>query len=60
MDDHVASTKRSSDEGAASLNATEVLMLHTKLENIQERVAQANKASLETEKERGELHNQIE
>jgi hypothetical protein len=29
------STKRPADEGAASLNATEVLMLHTKLKIIQ-------------------------
>jgi hypothetical protein len=40
-DEQAASTKRPSDEGAASLNATEVLMLHTKLKIIQERAAQA-------------------
>jgi hypothetical protein len=56
------STKRpaDADEGAASLNATEVLMLNTRLKMIKERAAQANKAALEAEKERDELHNQIE
>ena len=51
-----ASTKRPADEGAASLNANEVLMLHSKLKIIQARAAQANKAALEAEKERDELH----
>jgi hypothetical protein len=37
-----------------------VLMLHTKLKIIQERAVQANKAALEAEKVRDELHNQIE
>ena len=60
MDDHAASTKRPAHEGADSLNATEVLMLHTKLKIIQERAAQVNKVSLEAEKRRGEIHNQIE
>jgi hypothetical protein len=57
-----ASTKRpaDADEGAASLNATEVLMLNTRLKVLQERAAQANKAALEAEKARDELHNQIE
>ena len=57
-----ASTKRAADadEGAVSLNATEVLMLHRRLKMIQQRAAEANKATLETEKERDELHNQIE
>ncbi len=56
------STKRPADvdEGAASLNATEVLMLNTRLKMIQERATQAKKAVLEAEKERDELHNQIE
>jgi len=40
-DDQAVSTKRPSDEGAASLNSTEVSMLHTKLKIIQERAAQA-------------------
>jgi hypothetical protein len=50
------STKRAADadEGAASVNATEVLMLNTRLKMIQERAAQANKAALETEKARDE------
>jgi hypothetical protein len=37
-----ASTKCPDDEGAASLNANEVLMLHRSLKIIQERAAQAN------------------
>jgi hypothetical protein len=55
-----ASTKRSPDEGAASFNANEVLMLHSRLKIIQARAAQTNKAGLEAEKQRDELHNQIE
>ena len=51
------STKRPVDEGAASLNANEVLMLHSRLKIIQERVAQANKTALEVEKARDEFHN---
>jgi hypothetical protein len=53
-----ASTKRPADQG--SLNATEVLLLNTRLKMIQERTAQANKATLDAEKERDEIHNQIE
>jgi hypothetical protein len=34
-----ASTKRPADEGAASLNANEVLMLHSRLKIIKERAA---------------------
>jgi hypothetical protein len=44
------STKRPPDEGATSLNANEVLMLHRRLKVIQTRVAQANKAEVEVEK----------
>jgi hypothetical protein len=55
-----ASTKRSHDEGVFSLNANQVLMLHSRVKIIQARAAQANKASLETENERDELHTQIE
>jgi hypothetical protein len=55
-----ASTKRPADEGTASLNGNEVLILHSKLKIIQTRAAQANKATLEVEKERDELHNQIQ
>ena len=53
------STKRPPDEGAASLNENEVLMLHRRLKIIQSRAAQANKTVLEAEKARDELHNQI-
>jgi hypothetical protein len=55
-----ASTKRPADEGAVSLNANEVLMLHSKLKIIQARAAQANKTAPEAEMERDELHNQIQ
>ena len=55
-----ASTKRPPDEGAASINANEVLMLHSRLKIIQARAAQANKTALEAEKARDELHNQIQ
>ena len=48
------------DESGVSLNATEVLMLHTKLKIIPKRASQANKAALEVEKARTELYNQIE
>jgi hypothetical protein len=61
-DDADVSTKRpaDADEGAASLNAIEVLMMNTRLKMIQERAAQGNKTVVETEKERDDLHNQIE
>jgi hypothetical protein len=55
-----ASTKRSHDEGAVSLNANQVLMVHRSLKIIQARAAQANKAALEVEKQRDDLHTQIE
>jgi predicted transcriptional regulator len=54
------STKRSHDEGAASLNANQVLILHSRLKIIQARAAQMNKTVLEVEKQRDELHTQIE
>jgi hypothetical protein len=56
------STKRpvDTDEGAVSLNVTKVLMLNTRIKMIQERADQANKTALKAEKERDELHNQIE
>jgi hypothetical protein len=54
------STKRPVDEGAVSLNTTEVLMLHRRLKMLQQRVVKTNKVTLETEKERDELHNQID
>jgi hypothetical protein len=55
-----ASTKRSHDEGADSLNVNQVLMLHSRLKIIQAHATQANKAELEAEKQRDELHTQIE
>ncbi len=55
-----ASTKRPVDEAAASLNANDVLMLRAQLKSLGERVVIANKTSLEAEKARDELHNQIE
>jgi hypothetical protein len=55
-----ASTKRPAGEVAASLTANDVLMLHRRLKMIQQRAAEANKVVLEAEKERDELHNQIE
>jgi hypothetical protein len=55
-----ASTKRSHDEGPASLNASQALMLHSRLKIIQARAAQANKAALEAEKQKDKLHTQIE
>ena len=48
------------DERVASLNTTEVLMLHAKVKMIQEHVTQTNKDTLESEKSRDEFHNQIE
>jgi hypothetical protein len=42
-----ASTKRPADEGAASLNANEVLMLHSRLKIIQTHTVQGNKTALE-------------
>ena len=55
-----ASTKRPADEGATSRNANEVLMLRSQLKSLGERAVIANKAALEAEKARDELHNQIE
>jgi hypothetical protein len=37
-----------------------VLILHRRLKMIQQRAEEVNKASLEEEKERDELHNQVE
>jgi hypothetical protein len=50
----------SADEAAASFNANDVLMLHRSLKMIQQPAPEANKGVLEEEKERDELHNQIE
>ncbi len=54
------STKRLADEAAASRNANVVLMLRAQLKSLGERAVIANKAALEAEKARDELHNQIE
>ena len=48
------------DEGAASRNANDVLMLRAQLKSLGERAVIANKVALEAEKARDELHNQIE
>jgi hypothetical protein len=48
------------DEGAASRNANDVLMLRAKLNSLGERAVITNKVVLEAEKARDELHNQIE
>ncbi len=48
------------DEGTASRNANDVLMLRAQLKSLGERAVIANKTALETEKTRDELHNQIE
>jgi hypothetical protein len=55
-----ASTKRSHDEGVASFNANQVLVIHIRLKIIQARVVQVNKTALEAEKQRDDLHTQIE
>jgi hypothetical protein len=54
------STKRPVDEGAASRNANDVLMLRAQLKSLGQRAVIANKAALEAEKPRDKLHNQIE
>ena len=60
-----ASTKRPVDEGTASRNANDVLLLRTKLQSLEERSDRAfllfaNKSVLETEKERDKLHKELE
>ena len=55
-----ASTKRHVDEGAASRNANDVLMLQAKLKSLEEHVVIANKSVLEAEKERDKLHKELE
>ena len=47
-----ASTNRPADEAAASLNANDVLMLHSRLKIIQSRAVQTNKTVLEAENQR--------
>ncbi len=48
------------DEGAASRNANDVLILRAQLKSLVESAVIANNSPLETEKTRVELHNQIE
>jgi hypothetical protein len=48
------------DEGSASRNANEVLMLRAKLKTLEERTVIANKSVLETEKERDKLRKELE
>ncbi len=48
------------DEGVASLNTNDVLMLRAQLKSLGERDVITNKVTLEAEKARDELHNQIE
>ena len=48
------------DEGAASRNANEVLMLRAKLKTLEECAVIANKSVLEAEKERDKLHKELE
>jgi hypothetical protein len=54
------STKRPVDEGAASRNANDVLMLRAQLKSLGEHTVITNKVALEAKKARDELHNQIE
>jgi hypothetical protein len=48
------------DEGTASHNVNDVLMLRAQLKSLVENDVISNKAALEAEKTRDELHNQIE
>ncbi len=48
------------DEGAASRNGNDVLMLRAQLKSLVEHTVITNKVALETEKVRDELYNQIE
>ena len=54
------STKRPADAGASSLNGNDVMMMHGRLKVVQERVAEVNKDTLETEKSKDEFQNEIE
>jgi hypothetical protein len=55
-----AEQKLQAAEKDAADTSNQVLMLHSRLKIIQARAAQANKDALEAEKERDELHTQIE
>ena len=57
VDEHTASTKRPPDEGAVSLNANDVLILHNRLKIIQERIVEVNKTALESQTPRDEFQN---
>ena len=48
------------DEGDASRNANDVLMLRAQLKSLEEHVVIVNKSVLQTEKERDKLHKQLE
>ncbi len=48
------------DEGAASRNANDVLMLRVQIKSLRELTVIVNKTTLETEKARDEIHNQIQ
>jgi hypothetical protein len=48
------------DEGAASRDANDVLMLRSKLKSLEERSVIANKYVLEAEKERDKFHKELE
>ncbi len=54
------STKLPLDEGAASCNANDVLMLRAQLKSLEERTVITNKSVLQTEKGRDKLHKQLE
>ncbi len=56
----VASTKRPVDEGPASRNANEVLMLRAKIKTLEEHAVIANKSVLEAKKERDKLHKELD
>ena len=55
-----ASTKRPVDEGAASRNANDVLMLRAQLRSLEEHSVIVNKSVLKTEKERDKLHKELD
>ena len=54
------STKRPVNEGAASRNANDVLILRVKIKSLEEYTVIVNKSVLEAEKERDKLHKELE
>ncbi len=54
------STKRPVDEGAASRNANDVLMLRAQLKSLEECAVIANKSVLKAEKERDKLQKELD